>query len=156
MSKTTLMREGIEINNPLTVTSEDIGKVVGVDNNGNLALIEGGGGGSGSSGENTQYFEILKDEDDYEYVDGLEKITDLSPSLDNIRFYKYEGNLPSEEPIEMGIYVLTDVNLDYGSGVSAQFNALILYGGNSNTKEMYWNAEKNRYDNHDPYEDIVG
>lgn len=58
MSKTTLMREGIEINNPLTVTSEDVGKVVGVDNNGNLALIEGGGSNVIKLWEVTEYDNI--------------------------------------------------------------------------------------------------
>lgn len=44
MSKV-LLRESIDITKPLTVTAEDVGKVVGVDEDGNIALVEGGGSG---------------------------------------------------------------------------------------------------------------
>lgn len=37
-----------ELATELSVTSADVGKVVGVDEDGNIALIEGGGGGSGA------------------------------------------------------------------------------------------------------------
>lgn len=45
MSKV-LLRDSNDITKPLSVTSADVGKVVGVDEDGNIALIEGGGGES--------------------------------------------------------------------------------------------------------------
>lgn len=46
MSKV-LLRDSNDITKPLSVTSADVGKVVGVDEDGNIALIEGGGSGGG-------------------------------------------------------------------------------------------------------------
>ena len=46
MSKV-LLRDSNDITKPLAVTAADVGKVVGVDDEGNISLIEGGGSGGG-------------------------------------------------------------------------------------------------------------
>lgn len=129
MSKV-LLRDSNDITKPLSVTSADVGKVVGVDEDGNIALIEGSGGG------NIVYYQILFDVDnEVYYIDGLNPLTETPDNLIIIR------NIDAgEHGTIITYYHISNIILSGGLSTAS----IELLDDTYNTFD--WNDVRNRYE----------
>lgn len=110
MSKV-LLRDSNDITKPLSVTSADVGKVVGVDEDGNIALVEGGGGGGNVTVAFAEYDETTK----LYYIPNLPKVTPenpiaiilVEPYTDSATGYSINGMLNVEVVDNLGAVLYT-------------------------------------------------
>ena len=129
MSKV-LLRDSNDITKPLSATSADVGKVVGVDEDGNIALIEGSGGG------NIVYYQLLFDEDnEVHYIDGLNLITEIPDNLIILRVIDEGSHVTA-----LGNYYIEGITLGGGEDPAG----ISVTGDTYNTFD--WNDVRNRYE----------